>query len=208
MTRPLVFLDFDGVVNQFPDPKVRRRQNSVTWMKPDDPRRNLYDPNEWLIPDRKARPYVPDHGRIPILWNQNLVNVFDGLDADIMWLSTWQPHTNLLNMELGVTWPTVRWYDPITRNGILTGKRRTILAALRQDRPIVWVDDEETTYEAGLAIESTPREAPILAIRPDAHIGVSRSQLDAIRRFTENPPIDASVRFDVNGSGHREHWGF
>lgn len=39
MTRPLVFIDFDGVINQFPDDKVMRRQGRTDWMEPDDPRR-------------------------------------------------------------------------------------------------------------------------------------------------------------------------
>ena len=37
MTRPLVFIDFDGVINQFPDDKVIRRQGRTDWMEPDDP---------------------------------------------------------------------------------------------------------------------------------------------------------------------------
>lgn len=39
MGRPLLFIDFDGVINQFPDPKVMRRQGTTDWMRPDDPRR-------------------------------------------------------------------------------------------------------------------------------------------------------------------------
>lgn len=42
MGRPLLFIDFDGVINQFPDPKVMRRQGTTDWMRPDDPRRPLY----------------------------------------------------------------------------------------------------------------------------------------------------------------------
>lgn len=42
MGRPLLFIDFDGVINQFPDPKVMRRQGTTDWMRPDDPRRAAY----------------------------------------------------------------------------------------------------------------------------------------------------------------------
>lgn len=35
----MLFIDFDGVINQFPDPKVMRRQGTTDWMRPDDPRR-------------------------------------------------------------------------------------------------------------------------------------------------------------------------
>lgn len=39
MGRPLLFIDFDGVINQFPDDKVMRRQGRTGWMRPDDPHR-------------------------------------------------------------------------------------------------------------------------------------------------------------------------
>jgi len=72
--------------------------------------------------------------------------------------------------------PPARWSDPVPRAGILTGKRRTILDALAQDRPIVWLDDEETTYNAGLAIQATPHEAPGLGGGPDSALGGGRPQ--------------------------------
>ena len=53
MHRPLVLIDFDGVINQFPDDKVRRRQNSTAWMKPEDPRAAVYAAGNWFVPDRK-----------------------------------------------------------------------------------------------------------------------------------------------------------
>lgn len=132
----------------------------------------------------------------------------DALDADKWWLSTWQPETGRLNRALGVDWPTVQWYDPTTREGIWTGKRRTILDALKQDRPIVWLDDEETTYNAGLAIQATPHEAPVLGVGPDSAIGVSRPQMDLIEDFIHDPPAGPVVRFETAGDGHEGHWGF
>lgn len=51
MGRPLLFIDFDGVINQFPDDKVMRRQGRTDWMEPDDPRRDTYSPDNWFGPD-------------------------------------------------------------------------------------------------------------------------------------------------------------
>ena len=209
MGRPLLFIDFDGVINQFLDDKVMRRQGRTDWMRPDDPRRAAYAPDNWFRPDRRERLLVHDLGRrFTIRWNAELVARLDALDADKRWLSTWQPETGRLNRALGVDWPTVHWYDPITREGILTGKRRTILGALKQDRPIVWLDDEETTYNAGLAIQATPHEAPVLGVGPDSAIGVSRPQLALIEDFIRNPPAGSVVRFETAGDGHEGHWGF
>lgn len=209
MTRPLVFIDFDGVINQFPDDKVMRRQGTTDWMRPDDPRRAAYAPDNWFRPDRRERLLVHDLGRrFTIRWNAELVARLDALDADKWWLSTWQPETAQLNRALGVDWPTVQWYDPTTREGIWTGKRRTILDALAQNRPIVWLDDEETTYNAGLAIQATPHEAPVLGVGPDSAIGVGRPQMDLVEDFIHDPPAGPVVRFETAGDGHKGHWGF
>lgn len=48
MGRPLLFIDFDGVINQFPDDKVMRRQGRTGWMRPDDPHRAAYAPDNWF----------------------------------------------------------------------------------------------------------------------------------------------------------------
>jgi len=115
MGRPLLFIDFDGVINQFPDDKVMRRQGRTGWMRPDDPHRAAYAPDNWFRPDRRERLLVRDLGRrFVIRWNAELVARLDALDADKWWLTTWQPETGRLNRALGVDWPTIRWYDPIT----------------------------------------------------------------------------------------------
>ena len=82
MTRPLVFIDFDGVINQFPDDKVIRRQGRTDWMEPDDPRRDTYSPDNWFGPDRRERLLVRDLGRrFTIRWNAELVARLDALDC-------------------------------------------------------------------------------------------------------------------------------
>lgn len=83
MGRPLLFIDFDGVINQFPDDKVMRRQGRTGWMRPDDPHRAAYAPDNWFRPDRRERLLVRDLGRrFVIRWNAELVARLDALDAD------------------------------------------------------------------------------------------------------------------------------
>ncbi|MBT1162919.1 hypothetical protein [Bifidobacterium sp. SO1] len=206
--RPLILIDFDGVINQFPDDKIRQRRNSVDWMKPDDPRRRVYDPANWLIPDRKEHVRFDRRGTFRILWSDELVRRLDALDADILWLSTWQPHTDLLNQHLGVDWETIRWYDPITDAFRYTGKRRAVISHLKTERPIIWIDDEETTREAQSDVFAARPSVPVLGVGPDARIGISRPQLGMIERFVSNPPVSPDVRFDVAGGWHEGHWGF
>ena len=40
MNRPVIYTDFDGVLNAFPDSKIQRRGGvgHTGWLKPDDPR--------------------------------------------------------------------------------------------------------------------------------------------------------------------------
>lgn len=207
--RPLVLIDFDGVINQFPDEKVRRRQNSTAWMKPDDPRIPVYDPANWFPPDRSHTVWAGNyHGNIRIHWSSQLVDRLRDLDAEILWLSTWQPYIAALNLALDVDWETITWYDPITREGRYTGKRRSVISRLALGRPIVWIDDEETTYDAGLAIQSSGPTAPVLGVGPYSDIGISRPQMDLIERFVAAPPAEPTVRFEVTGNGHESHWGF
>lgn len=135
--------------------------------------------------------------------------------ARIIWLSTWQPFTDSLNRALGVDWPTVEWYDPQTGIGRLTGKRRTVLDRLSDARPIIWIDDEETTPSAQSALRGSLPPAPVLAVGPDARIGISRPQMAAIERFASDPYADvvaddpdSLVRFDVVGDTREGHIGF
>ena len=106
MGRPLLFIDFDGVINQFPDPKVMRRQGTTDWMRPDDPRRAAYAPDNWFRPDRRERLLVHDLGRrFTIRWNAELVARLDALDADKWWLSTWHVLLQCLFDRFGSVFP-------------------------------------------------------------------------------------------------------
>lgn len=59
MGRPLLFIDFDGVINQFPDDKVMRRQGRTGWMRPDDPHRAAYAPDNWPCAPLDAGTWPP-----------------------------------------------------------------------------------------------------------------------------------------------------
>ncbi|NEG88614.1 hypothetical protein [Bifidobacterium aerophilum] len=191
--RPIILIDFDGTVNQFPD----------------DMTPNRHDPADWFVPDHEQRVWTDRrHGHLTLTWSGELVDRLRALDARVLWLSTWQPYTGILNQTLGVDWKTVTWYDPVTLEGLRTGKRRSVLRHLTLARPIVWIDDEETTYDAGLAIQSAPPLAPVLGIGPNAHIGISRTQMTLIERFVHQPPEEPTTTFDIHGDHHDQHWGF
>ena len=205
---PVVYTDFDGVLNAFPDDKVLRRGgvDHAQWLKDDDPRKALYDPGRafHLDGNMQARPPV---GRYRVHWSRELSDALYGLAQDgrieLDWLTTWQPYcVNVLDPMLG--WdPTVVhntvWYNPVTMEHRLTGKLSTVLSRVRVERksvdpsPIVWIDDEECCGDAMRKIAAKEPAAPVLMVRPDMHIGISRRQWALITRFVDDwtgfPPV-------------------
>ena len=143
---PVVYTDFDGVLNAFPDDKVLRRGgvDHAQWLKDGDPRKALYDPGRafHLDGNMQARPPV---GRYRVHWSRELSDALYGLAQDgrieLDWLTTWQPYcVNVLDPMLGwdpaVVHNTV-WYDPVTMEHRLTGKLSTVLSRVRVERKSV-----------------------------------------------------------------------
>lgn len=206
--KPLLLIDFDGVINAFPDEKLLRRGGQTgSWLEKlsvDDPRRQLYSLDNAFRLDRSERVTVTqinmydecEKTTVRIRWAGELAAAIRGLqadcEADVAWLSTWQPWTDKLERELGFTrlgdegplLTTVRWYDPVSGENRVAGKLHAVAAVLQelqaagQQRPIVWIDDEETGVEAERWLRSRGlgEASPLLMIQPDDRIGVSRSQ--------------------------------
>lgn len=206
--KPLLLIDFDGVINAFPDDKLLRRGGQTgSWLgklRGDDPRRQLYSLDNAFLLDRSERVTVTQINRydecetatVRIRWAGELAGAVRRLqadcEADVAWLSTWQPWTDRLERKLGFTrsgddaplLSTVRWYDPVSGENRAAGKRLAVAAVLQelqatsQQRPIVWIDDEEADAEAERWLRSRGlgEASPLLMIQPDDRIGVSRSQ--------------------------------
>lgn len=224
--KPLVFIDFDGVINAFPEDKVWRRGGQTgRWLasRPDsDYRKKLYslDHAFHLDASENITLWTSSDGGLGqtssscrIHFSRELAKAIYDMqtsgEAEVLWLSTWQPWTGRLALSLGwndvndtvATVDTVRWYDPSTGIDRAMGKLFTIAAALEElkiagvSRRIVWIDDEEANSTAVEWLEShgLGKVAPVLMIQPDERIGASRSQWDHVKRF-------------VNGvSGEDEH---
>lgn len=61
-SKPVVFTDFDGVLNAFPDDKLLRRSgvNKVmTWAKPDSPYAKMYNPEKAFHLDGNEKAHTP-----------------------------------------------------------------------------------------------------------------------------------------------------
>ena len=68
--------------------------------------------------------------------------------------------------------------------------------------PIVWIDDEECYSDAVEEVRAENPAAPVLMVRPDMHIGISRRQWEIIERFVDDwtgfPPGLATVCWTVS----------
>ena len=154
-----------------------------------------------------------------IRWSSELTDALHELACtgaiELQWLSTWQPYTALLNERLG--WNaqiigTVQWYDPITYTGLRDGKYRAVARRVEVEAdgddpaPIVWIDDEECTRTRCDELRASAPVAPVLMVRPDSRIGISRRQWALICAFIANPRAFGDVTLDVEPT-LREHEG-
>lgn len=224
VNRPVIYTDFDGVLNAFPDDKIQRRGGvgHTGWLKPDDPRAILYSEDRAFPLTGNLVVNVPV-GHFRIHWSRELANAIHALAVDgiaeVSWLTTWQPYCDrILDPALGWDYTiehTIQWYDPVTREGRLTGKFEQISSRVhfenQQDdpSPLVWLDDEECHDTARARLEEFSPAASVLMIRPDEHIGVSRRQWKLIQDFIAHPGAYPSVTLDEEPTirSHSGHFG-
>jgi len=95
-SKPVVFTDFDGVLNAFPDDKLLRRggvNKVMTWAKPDSPYAKMYNPEKAFHLDGNEKAHTPV-GSWRIHWSSELSDAMYALAVDgiveLWWLSTWQ----------------------------------------------------------------------------------------------------------------------
>lgn len=130
----------------------------------------------------------------------------DGI-VELWWLSTWQPYcSQILDPMLGwnpMLVDVITWYDPVTKWGRETGKWQTIQRRVRieceenEPAPIVWIDDDECFEQRAQLLEELQPKAPVLMVRPDYRIGISRRQWKLIDTFVHHPEQFDTVTFDM-----------
>lgn len=215
--RVTILIDFDGVLNAFPDDKSMRRggfSDTVSKWRDDNPRKKLYAPDHAFKPARKAIIHFGD-ARARIRWSGELVTELLGLDADWRWLSTWQPFIESdVNPALGLNGnPKVtnaQWYrySPFGSTP-LHGKEDYVGKWIVEHPgdPVIWVDDEDADAHAWSRIKQRfGEDYPILVVNPNSEIGISRPQLELMKSFTINqdPGFTSEAWLDWDGA----HLGF
>lgn len=206
--KPHVFIDFDGVLNAFPEEKVLRRGGigHTDWMKDSDPRKQVYDASNAFALDGNERieimrPSDMELMKLRIHYSMelacNISSLVSNGSIDCTWLSTWQPYTDRLNRILGFqNVSTAEWYDTnlipnqthkidwlesFARNDYMNARHAH--PGLPDDELIPYLTpiiwiDDEMVLNWTINIIETATPASCLFIRPDDRIGISRPQYD------------------------------
>ena len=136
---PIVLLDFDGVLNAFPD-AIGVRYEDVGVAPVVECRGRMTDD---FGPERAFRLDGVETVRLGrrggtwhLHWSRELAANLYGLAEsgviDLRWLSTWQPYVHILDGLLGWDPDVVHnthWYDPLTGRGRMGGKLHAVVDA-------------------------------------------------------------------------------
>lgn len=207
MPQAVLYTDFDGVINAF---GAMAPQATV----PDDAAFNA---------DMVETIHIGEGHAYLVQWSGELVAAMAELATaglvELAWLSTWQPFTDRLEQALGwghVPVETVHWYDPVTLAHLRDGKFSAVQSRARHEQlqerplPIIWVDDEECTPRRHDLLQGMALRVPILMVRPDSRIGISRRQWSLIVDFLSTPERYGPVTLDeeLTAASHDGHLGY
>jgi hypothetical protein len=217
MGLPVMMVDFDGVLNVFPQKKQQLRGGvrDTSSMPDDNPRKDLYSYAHAFQAYRKSKVRVRDM-RIALRWSPelltSLLELIQNDEAHWTWLSTWQPYIeDILYPVLDIDPHAVdgrmdiaQWYNLSQFNEIPGyGKQEYVQSWLKEhDEPLVWIDDEaadtstldELQYEFG-------DSRKVLMIQPNDEIGISRSQFEHIKEFLAHPSVGFKLYSEAFDTG-------
>ncbi len=179
MPSPFLILDFDGVINMLGTAgDARRNPEALGYIARAD-----LECNGVSYPVRYSRELV-----------QRLNAVVRASGAEWLWLTTWNEcGIASINPGIGATgsdW--IRWGSdandtigsaPSTVEARKVAKYAAVVELISANpRPFVWADDEAAT---NFRAEDFPMlgEGEMLALVPDARVGVTRSELERIEKL-------------------------
>ena len=153
MSRPVVFLDVDGVLS----PVVPHSDAWTDWERVEN---------------------IPFH----LVLSRKMAGRIAQLDAEVVWLTTWEHDANAVVAEflgwqphdvLERSGDEERWWklDAITER------------IEKEPRPFVWVDDELEHRKRDVEPWLRSVEVPVLPLSPRAEVGLTEAELDQIEAF-------------------------
>lgn len=163
--RPLVIIDFDGVINPMAQ---------MPW--------------EAVWPDMTDTVFTEEMGyRTPVTYSPTVVEFFHNLrsSADVIWLTTWKADTKFFPEAFN--FPDIPWLDEIPGKHVRDWWKADVIASLPRDRKIVWVDDEIPLHEQSeeqILIRSFG--GALIPIVPKTSIGLTPDDLRTIADFIQS----------------------
>lgn len=165
--KPVLFCDFDGVLNQFPyvyhrvlDEADREEFTSAglefialgasEWAL----QKQSCDEDKFFAPDSRFVAKA-DNGEFLISYSSEMIERLRKLvvsgEVEFVWLTTWREHTNMLNLQFGFPEDKVSWLPWFNKRSDYShaGKGKAIEAWFEDhpefvDRRWVWLDDVAT----------------------------------------------------------------
>ena len=176
MTKPVLLLDVDGVVNAL------TREFPLTW--PED---------TWWQKDV----YAPSTGRSwPITYSTALVDALNDISerAEVRWHTTWQYDAPILGEELGLNvfdvLPTPyyqrKFSGYINDSKHLWWKMQAAIDVVNnENRPLVWIDDDLGIHNRVEFSGEVPSDTEVLFVAPYSDLGIQPNEIDVINAWIE-----------------------
>lgn len=177
MTRPVLYMDFDGVVNFVGSRTRHRKEAGLGYLRRNGVWANKTPEDTWKATHGYGQRYFN------LNWSAELVRKLDALDADWLWLTSWKADgPEFLDPLLGIESAGWMDWDYSAATGFNHEMKFPALVAdqAANPRPFVWVDDEATVAFDASAL---PVEVPHLVLTPDDAVGVTATDLEAMSEF-------------------------
>ena len=213
MSKPILFCDFDGVLNTFPykyhriNDEFERENYAADGLEILQHGANEYALQRYPIDEeqyfRADERFIAaaGNGSFIIHYSSEMVdrirNLIDTGKIEFVWLSTWRAHTITLNEHLNfrnVSW--LDWEQKMSDyNQVFKKVAIRDYFTENEPRPFIWLDDVATIGSVNFPEEDDGWDAnplfkkydlPSLIIKPFEQFGISRVELDAIEKFVED----------------------
>lgn len=163
MTRPVLYLDVDGVLN------------ALHWR--DEPPLETWDD---FVHHANIAPY-PDSPDAYNLWlSKKMVAEIAALDIDVFWLTTWRDAAPAVIAPLvdAPEWPYIKWYR----------SKAHALVNHQEDerRPFIWIDDDVADERFFPMFADQVISPDYLLIRPDGRVGITPADIEQMKTWLDD----------------------